>query len=210
MAKSAFPCCAAALMSRTQRKVGCQNIPAISNRRCPAPTASPALPLLEPFASQPGVAGCAPGAGASASRVGCGDRAGGVIVGTEQPTPSALPRHARTPGGGHLERAESDGASHQPAADEQSELRSAPGQGFRGDAWREREGLGGVRLVRGRDEVCPVSTGGGTRRVRLVRVRTGPGFRFGGAGAGPQCRPQRRRGSHTPAVRCREGGGPQR
>jgi hypothetical protein len=37
-------------------------------------------------------------------------------------------------------------------------------------AWRRRRAGGGrVHLVRGRDKTCPVSTGGGSRRVRLVR-----------------------------------------
>jgi len=136
-------------MSRTQRKVGCQNIPAISNRRCPAPTASPA--------SQPGVAGCAPGAGASASRVGCGDRA-------RAPSSWARskPRRRRCRGT-HARRGEAPGAC--------GERRRQPSaRSRRGERTAERAGRG----------TCPISTEVWTRRVHFVRE--GGGGEGGGGG----------------------------
>ena len=53
-----------------------------------------------------------------------------------------------------------------------------------------------VQLVRGRDEACPVSTGGGTRRVQLVREGRG------GSLAAPTARP-RAGSAQPPSGRCR-------
>ena len=52
-----------------------------------------------------------------------------------------------------------------------------------GAAARRRGGAKRVQLVRGMDEACPVSTGGGTRRVHLVREGGG-----GGGAEGPALR----------------------
>jgi hypothetical protein len=102
--------------------------------------------------------------------------------------PRALPRPARLRGVRAVRRAAVGGR--------RAAGGSGSGSGARGGCWGGGAGACQVQGVSDeygrRDKTCPISTGGGTRRVRLVRGRRG-GRRVPGAGGG-RARGRSRRG----------------